>query len=180
MFFDRAHRVLVACILVLGVALGAGADDGSIVGWVPTLNGRVNDTAGVLSTSDLERISAILKDYEMETHHQVAVLTIATLDGETIEAFSLRTLNAWGLGNKGVDDGILVTLAMKERRVRIALGKGMERFISDADAKAIIDTQMTPAFSKGDFSGGLERGLKRLLEEGRRFVVHIKPAPVQP
>ena len=111
--------------------------------------------------------------YQRETHHQVAVLTIPGLDGETIEAFSLRTANAWGLGNKGFDDGILVTLAMRERRVRSELGKGMQRFISDADAKQIVDAEMTPLFLKGDISGGLERGLERLMDDGRHFVVEI-------
>jgi uncharacterized membrane protein YgcG len=88
-----------------------------------------------------------------------------------MEVFSLRTANSWGIGNKGFDDGILVTLAMKERRARIELGKGMQRFISDADAKKIMDQDMTPRFSKGDVSGGLERGLERLMEEGRQWAV---------
>jgi len=139
--------------------------------WVPKLTGRVNDSANILSKSDRERLSDILRKYEQETHHQIAVLTIATLGDEPIETFSLRTFNAWGLGFKGLDNGILVTLAMKERRVRIELGKGMQRFISDADAKLIIDKEMTPAFSKGNFLTGLEHGLERLMDEGRRFVV---------
>jgi uncharacterized protein len=107
------------------------------------------------------------------------VLIIPSLGEEKIETFSLRTANVWGLGNKGFDDGILVTLAMKERKERIELGEGMERFISDADAKQILETEMTPRFAKRDFSGGLERGLERLMDEGRRFVVEIGPAPKQ-
>jgi uncharacterized protein len=173
----RARVGLLACVFAAGVAVGAVGAANLEGGWVPKLTGGVNDTANVLSGVDRDRISEILRNYERETHHQIVVLTIATLGGETIEAFSLRTANAWGLGIKGVDDGILVTLAMKERRVRVELGKGMERFISDADAKAIIDTEMTPAFAKGDYSGGLERGLKRLMEDGRRFVVHAGAGP---
>src|SRR4029077_11755621 len=108
---------------------------------------------------------------------QIVVLIIPSLGDETIEAFSLRTANAWGVGNKGFDDGILVCLAMKERRARIGLGKGIERFISDADAKIILDREMTPLFSKKDFFGGLERGIERLMDEGRRFVVESAAAP---
>jgi len=145
--------------------------------WVPKLSGWVNDTAGVLTVAEQERIAGTLEKYQRETHHQIAVLTIPSLGEERIEVFSLRTANAWGLGNKGFDDGILVILAMRERRARIELGKGMQRFISDADAKKIMDTDMTPLFSKGDISGGLERSLERLMEEGRRFVVEIEPAP---
>jgi uncharacterized protein len=67
-------------------------------------------------------------------------------------------------------------LQPKERKARIELGKGMQRYISDAAAKQILDTEMTPLFSKGDFSGGLELGLDRLMDEGRRFVAEISPA----
>jgi uncharacterized protein len=120
-----------------------------------------------------------LQKYQQETHHQIAVLIIQRLSGEKIEAFSLRTANAWGLGNEGVNDGILVTIAMQERRARIELGKGMQPFISDADAKEIMDAEMTPRFARGDISGGIERGLDRLMEEGRRFVVQIGAASQQ-
>jgi uncharacterized protein len=152
------------------VVLHASAAD-LPVNWVPKLGGWVNDTANVLSTVDRERLSEMLNDYHTETHHQIAVLIIDTLGGEAMEVFSLRTANVWRLGSKGIDDGIVVTVAMKERRTRIELGTGVARFISDADAKAIIDTDMVPAFAKGDIYGGLEKGLKTLMEEGRRFVV---------
>ena len=177
MFCRRAHVGLLACVLTVGVTLGAGGGEGLKSGWVPKLTGWVNDTANILSSVDRDRISESLRNYERETHHQIVVLIIATLGEDKIETFSLRTANAWGLGQKGIDDGMLVTLAMKERKVRIELGTGMERFISDTEAQAIIDTEMTPAFSKGDFSGGLEHGVKRLMEEGRRFVVPAKAGP---
>jgi uncharacterized protein len=137
---------------------------------VPKLESWVNDKAGVLSVEDRERLVKLLKNYEQETKHQIAVLIIPTLAGEPIESFCLRTANKWRLGRKDIDDGALVCMAMKERMVRIELGIGMNRYISNADASEIITTEMTPLFSKGDFAGGLERGLKRLMEEGRRFV----------
>src|SRR5258708_29486853 len=174
------HRAFIGQLMWILAAvgvLGVGTAYSLAGEWVPKLTGRVNDTANVLSESDRERLSDILVKYEQETHHQIAVLTIATLRDEPIETFSLRTFNAWGLGFKGVDNGILITLAMKERRVRIELGKGMQRFISDADAKLIIDKEMTPAFSKGNFSSGLEHGLERLMDQGRRFVVTINTVP---
>jgi uncharacterized protein len=138
---------------------------------VPALKDRVNDTAGVLTAAERERLSGLLGQYERETYHQLAVLTIPTLSGEPLEAYSLRVANTWGLGIKGFDNGILVLLAMKERKVRIELGKGMERYISDAQTKAIIDDSMVPAFKKGDFAGGLQNGLQRLMAEARKYVV---------
>jgi len=139
--------------------------------WIPPLQGRVTDLANVLSPEDQDRLEAKLARYEQETSHQLAVLLVPTLSGESIEAFSLRVANAWALGHKGIDNGILVTLAMKERSVRIELGLGMEKYISDESAKSIIDGVMVPAFGKGDYAGGLEAGLDQLMEQGRRFVV---------
>ena len=146
---------------------GSSADSGRVP--VPQLTGRVVDTVNLLLPADQERLSKLSQAYEQETGHQIAVLIIPTLAGEPIESFCLRTTKAWRLGRKGIDDGILVCLAMKERQVRIELGIGMNRYISNAEAKEIIDAEMTPLFSKGDIAGGLERGLKRLMEEGRRF-----------
>jgi uncharacterized protein len=177
MVWRRARVSVFTCIFALAAALGADAIVALESDWVPKLSGWVNDTAGVLTVAEQERIAGTLEKYQRETHHQIAVLTVPSLGEERIEVFSLRTANALGLGNKGFDDGILVILAMKERRARIELGKGMQRFISDADAKKIMHTDMTPLFSKGDISGGLERGLERLMDEGRRFVVEIGPAP---
>jgi uncharacterized protein len=171
MFRRRPHFGVLACILSLAVAISAWAADSSGLHQVPKLSGWVSDTAKVLTEADRERLTKMLSDYHEETHHQIVLLTIATLGGERIEAFSLRTATAWGLGYKNIDNGILVALSMKERKMRIELGKGMERFISDSDAKAILDTDMTPAFSKGDFYGGLRKGLLHLMDEGRRFVV---------
>jgi uncharacterized protein len=147
---------------------GAAIDSGKIP--VPQLTGRINDTVNLLLPADRERLSHLLKVYEQETGHQIAVLIVPTLAGEPIESFCLRTAKVWRLGRKGIDDGILVCLALKEKRVRIELGLGMERYISNAEAWNIIEEEMKPAFKKGDFAGGLEKGLKRLMEEGRRFV----------
>jgi uncharacterized protein len=171
MFRQCAHFWVLACILSLGVGISAWAADSSELNRVPKLSGWVNDTAKVLTEADRERLAEMLSDYHKETHHQIVVLTIASLGDEKIEAFSLRTAAAWGLGYKNIDNGILVTLSMRERKIRIELGKGMERYISNADAKGIIDTDMTPAFSKGDIYGGLHKGLLQLMDEGRRFVV---------
>ena len=138
---------------------------------VPRLEGRVTDVARVLSEADRERLNSLLARYERETSHQIGVLLIPSLSGETIESFSLRVANSWKLGQKGLDNGILVTMAMKERAVRIELGVGMERFISNATAQSIISSSMVPAFRKGDYAGGLQAGLEQLMSEGRRFVV---------
>lgn len=141
--------------------------------WVPRLDGRVTDVSNVLTTQDREDLTKMLASYEQETQHQFAVLIIPTLSGESIDSFSLRVANAWKLGQKGLDNGVLVTLAMKERKVRIELGFGMERYISDEKAASIIKEEMTPAFRRGDFASGIKSGLLELMKEGRKYVVPV-------
>lgn len=136
---------------------------------VPRLEGRVNDLAGVFSQSDRESLTNLLADYDTETHHQIAVLTIPTLNGEQIESFSLRVANTWHLGLKGWDDGILVTLAMREHGIRIELGKGVEHYISNAMAEEVINRDVVPLFRRGDFAGGVRVGLMTLMKEARNY-----------
>jgi uncharacterized protein len=161
-------RSLARAMLVLGIAFQAS------VGWcderTPRLEGWVTDLANVLSADQRQRLATKLAEYEKQTSHQIVVLTVPTLAGERIESFSLRVANAAGIGQRGVDNGVLVALAMKERAVRIELGYGFERHVSNDRARQIIAT-MTPAFRNADYFGGLERGLDALMADGRRFVV---------
>ena len=138
---------------------------------IPRRTGHVTDTVNVLLAGDREHLEKMLAQYERATFHQLAVLTIPTLAGEDVEAFSRRVSSAWKLGQQGLDNGILITMAMKERAVRIELGAGMKRFISNEEAKAVIDKKMIPAFSKGEFAAGLQAGLEELMKLGRKFVV---------
>src|ERR1035438_4468765 len=113
MALRRTYIGVLACVFACCAAIGSDTAVALEHGWVPNLTGWVNDTAGVLTKSDRERIAGTLQRYHLETHHQIAILIIPSLGEEQIETFSLRTANAWALGNKGYDDGILVTLAMK-------------------------------------------------------------------
>ncbi|MBU3949170.1 MAG: TPM domain-containing protein [Proteobacteria bacterium] len=137
----------------------------------PKIDSWVNDSANILSKEDQSKLSNILNQYHNETHHQIVILIVPTLSGETIEDFSLRVAKANGIGYKGYDNGILITLAVKEKKVRIELGKGMEPYISNSTAKMIIVTKMTPYFAKDDFATGLENGLNQLMEKAREFVI---------
>jgi len=106
--------------------------------WTPRHEGRVTDLANVLSVSDRDRLTKMLARYEQETSHQIAVLLVPTVSDESIESFSLRVANVWRIGLRGLDNGILVAMAMKERKVRIEVGLGMERYITNATAQSII------------------------------------------
>jgi uncharacterized protein len=138
---------------------------------VPTLRGRVNDYASLLQPQVRGQLESSLARYEHETTHQIAILTVSSLHGEPIEAFSLRVAKAWALGRKGLDNGVLVTVAPTERLVRIELGIGMNRYVSDSDASRIIDEVMIPAFREGHYDTGLVQGIDRLFEACRAYKV---------
>lgn len=138
---------------------------------IPDLEGRVTDKTNTLSSIEREEITKLLSEYEKETTHQIGVLLIQTLNGESIESYSLRVANSWQLGQKGVDNGVLVALVMKERKIRIELGYGMEKYISDAQANSIIVNTMVPSFKEGNFAQGLKDGLQQIMDKARNFVV---------
>ncbi|HEY2684104.1 MAG TPA: TPM domain-containing protein [Steroidobacteraceae bacterium] len=107
--------VFATFVLLVGVACRADT---------PKFTARVNDYAQVLQPDVKKQLESSLARYEKETTHQIVILTVPSLKGEPIEAYSLRVLNAWGLGRRGIDNGVLVTLAPSDRRARIELGVG--------------------------------------------------------
>lgn len=121
---------------------------------VPKLAGPVNDYAGVLSPDDEKKLTSFLLGQERKTTNQIVILTVKSLDGDTIEGFAEKVFNTWKLGQKGKDNGILVVLATKERKMRIEVGHGLEGALPDAIASRIIRDEMTPKFKAKDFAGG--------------------------
>ena len=86
---------------------------------VPTLRGRVNYYAGAMQSNQVQSLESQLAQLERDTGHQVAVLTIPTLDGEDIEGFSIRVAENWKIGKKGFDDGVILVVAVKDRKLRL-------------------------------------------------------------
>lgn len=130
---------------------------------VPALRGRVTDDANILSAATKDHISALLKAHEDRTTNQVAVLTVTTLDGEAIEEFVTRVFGKWRLGLKKKDNGVLIIVAVKNRRMRIEVGYGLEGVLTDLKAGRIIDTIMAPRFKAGDFDGGVTAGVLAVI-----------------
>jgi uncharacterized protein len=161
---------LVACAPEQRIGDVASARSDAAQSQTPAPVGRVVDQAAVLSPQERVSLNQLLVGYERETTHQIAVLTVQSLSGEAIETFSLRVANTWGLGRKGVDNGILIVLAPNEHEVRIEVGRGFERYISNLRADEIIRTQMLPAFRQQEYFKGLERGIQQLMDDGRAFV----------
>ncbi|MDE2305518.1 MAG: YgcG family protein [Gammaproteobacteria bacterium] len=139
---------------------------------VPPLTGWVVDLTGTLSGATVARLENSLAALEAKKGSQIAVLMVPTTQPEDIEQFGIRVAEAWKLGRKGVDDGAILLVAKNDRRVRIEVGYGLEGALPDAIANRIIDETITPRFRSGDFDGGVEAGVARMIA-----VVSGEPLP---
>jgi uncharacterized protein len=131
---------------------------------VPPLTGRVVDLAGVLSPAAAEELSADLQAHEAKTSNQVAVLIVPSLEGEPLFDFSHRVATTWNLGRKGMDNGALLLIAIRDRKVRMEVGYGLEGVLTDARSAQIIRNEIVPRFRTGDFSGGIRAGVQAILK----------------
>jgi uncharacterized protein len=130
---------------------------------VPPLRSHVTDLTHTLSAVDNARLEQKLAAFEARKGSQIAVLIVPTTQPETIEQYSIRVTDAWKLGRKGVDDGILLIIAKRDRAVRIEVGYGLEGILPDALAKRIVDQVIVPRFRKQDFAGGIEAGIESIM-----------------
>lgn len=132
---------------------------------VPYLTGRVVDNAEILGAETRRRLTESLRRHEQKTGNQIAVLTIATIHGESVEEYAVRVFEQWKLGQKGKDNGVLVVVVPQDRRMRIEVGYGLEGVLTDAYASRIIRNLMTPRFREGDFSSGVARGVDAIIAQ---------------
>lgn len=143
-------------VLFLAGSILTGAD-------IPYLTGRVTDNAQILSPETRQSLTETLKEHEDRTTNQIAVLTIPTLDGENIEEYAVRVFDAWKLGQKGKDNGILIIVVPDDHRMRIEVGYGLEPILTDGMAGEIIRTVMTPKFKNNDYDGGITDGARAVI-----------------
>jgi len=126
---------------------------------VPRLKGRINDYANVLVSGDEANLENMLRHTEKNTSSQVVLLTIPSLEGETLETYSLKVAEAWQIGQEESDNGLLLLIAVQEKKIRIEVGYGLEHVITDAKSGYIIRNYIVPEFQKGNFYQGIADGL---------------------
>jgi uncharacterized protein len=131
---------------------------------VPALTGRIVDLARVLPAQDADQLAAQLKAHEEKTGNQVAVLILPSLEGEPLEEYSHRVATTWKLGQKGTDNGVLLLIALKERKIRIEVGYGLEGTLTDLRSAHIIRNEIVPHFKAGDIPAGVRAGTQAILE----------------
>ncbi|MBU0960311.1 MAG: TPM domain-containing protein [Proteobacteria bacterium] len=131
---------------------------------VPPLQGRVNDTAAMLSAQTITHLDEILTSFETSDSTQIVVLTIPSLDGEVLEEFSLRVAEAWKIGQKGLDNGALLLVSRDDRKIRIEAGYGLEGSLTDLVSGRIISGVIVPMFKKGRFDQGISDGVTAMMQ----------------
>lgn len=127
-------------------------------------NKLVNDFAGVLSSTDNSLLEAKLRGYEDTTSTQIAIVIEQSLDGDDIFDYCQRLAEGWGIGVKGKNNGILIYVAVADRKIRIHTGYGMEATITDALTTRIRTQQMNPAFKQGNFYQGLDAATTTIMQ----------------
>jgi len=153
---SRAKAVLLA--LFLCWAQAALADVA-----VPPLVGRVVDQTNTLNSSYIDTLNQRIRSFEQRKGSQIAILIVPTTQPETIEQYSIRAAEAWKIGRKKIDDGAILVIAKNDHKLRIEVGYGVEGALTDVTSRRIIDEVIAPRFRSGDFVGGINAGLTRII-----------------
>jgi uncharacterized protein len=130
---------------------------------VPALTGRVNDYAGMISAPVKADLEAKLKQFETAESTQIVILTVPSLKGDPIEDFSIRVAEAWKIGQKGKDNGVLLIVSKEEHKVRIEVGYGLEGKLTDLVSGRITRDEIVPAFKAGQFDIGFTKGVAAII-----------------
>jgi uncharacterized protein len=164
MIFMLRLRSLLVCLGLLPAALYCQPIVAADEVPVPTLSSPVTDLTNTLTAEQKSTLETTLRAYEARKGSQIAVLLVSTTQPETIEQFSIRVTDAWKLGRKNVDDGVLLTVAKNDRTVRIETGRGLEGVLTDATSNRIIRNVITPRFRNGEFYEGIGDAVTRIMQ----------------
>ncbi len=130
---------------------------------IPALNKRVTDLTQTLSQSQQAQLEDKLAAFERKKGSQIALLIVPSTQPEDIAQYSIRVVDKWKVGRKKADDGLLILVAKNDRKIRIEVGYGLEGAIPDLTAKRIVSDVIAPKFKEGDFYGGLDAGVDKLI-----------------
>ena len=130
---------------------------------IPALRAPVTDLTQTLTSEQINALDLRLREFEERKGSQIAILIVPTTQPETIEQYAIRVAEAWQLGRRGVDDGVLLLIAKDDRAVRIEVGYGLEGALPDVLANRITDQVLVPSFQQGDYFGGVSQALDRII-----------------
>ena len=153
----KISKLFMAVLLLSLAPLALGGEA------FPTLVGRVNDYAKVLSAAEAKSLESKLAQHEATSSDQIVILTVDTLNGRPIEDYAEKLFKTWKLGQKGKDNGVLVVLATKDRKIRIEVGYGLEGRLTDAISSRIIREEMGPRFKQNKYYDGFNAAADKIV-----------------
>lgn len=156
----RIITAALAALLLATPAIAATPD-------FPKLTGPVVDMAEEIPADEEAALDAKLRAWQKRTGHQLVVLTMPDLDGVPIEDYGNKLIRTWGIGRKGIDDGLILIHSVGDRKVRIEVGYGLEPVVTDAKSSVIVNGTMIPRFKNGEFAQGVIDGADDLMELAR-------------
>lgn len=125
---------------------------------------RVNDFAGMLGPGGSSRIESLLTAYEDSTSTQIAVVFVENLEGYEVADYASRIFEHWNIGQKSINNGLLILVSRDDRKIRLETGYGLEERLTDALSRRIIEQDILPLFRTGDVEGGITAGIYRVTE----------------
>ena len=158
------HAANRRLLLLLGSHLVLFASLASAQSSLPKPTGHVNDFAGILDEQTRSAIEQRLKEVETKTSSEIAVATVKSLDGMSIEEYANRLFKEWGVGQAKTDNGVLILVAPNDREMRIEVGYGLEGVLPDGLAGQIRDEQFLLRFRDNDYAGGISDGVGRIAD----------------
>ncbi len=165
--------------LVLAWLLLASPAGGAPVGF-PQPKGAVNDFAGVVGAAEAQRMEELAREVWEKTGTAIVVAVLDTIGDQDPQDYANRLYQAWGIGEKGKDKGVLVFLALKERKIRIETGYGVEGILPDGLVGEILDKYVLPYLKEGKYGQGLANGclaLASVIAQDARVTLSGTPAP---
>ncbi len=151
---------LIVVVYLLLISLAAAQP---LIPPAPAHSIYVQDHAGVLNSDTKNKINTLGSKLAAKTKAQVVVLTVKTLEGASLEEYALEVLRRWGIGDKQLNNGVLVLVAVDDRQSRIEVGYGLEGVLNDAKTGAVQDEYMIPYFAANDYNQGIWNGYQALV-----------------
>ena len=157
-------RAAFFAAIVLAALLAAAPSHSQDFVAVPELRGPVNDAAGVLSAPQARAIEGLARELEQKTGAEMVVLTLPSTAPETVFDYGMRVADAWNLGKRGKDDGLLFVIAVEDRKLHIFTGYGLEGVLPDGRVGEIRDRYMLSFFREGSYANGIYAGMRAAAE----------------
>jgi uncharacterized protein len=154
------NLILLSIVSLFIIFFIIGCTDASVI---PEPKGYINDFAGMISKESTKSLEDQLSEYEKQTTNEIAVVTVKTIGGKTIEDYSIALAEKWKVGKENKDNGVILLIAKEEKKIRIEVGYGLEATLTDGEAKQIIDQEISPRFKSDDFAGGIQAGVNSII-----------------